>query len=308
MGPPAPPRRDRIYVTVAVARMFRDAGVPMPWRDVHLPTGGTEPRSGSVPPIPASAAPATPRSGAPRSVPADLRETQHGLCFPEALRPLCPSDPSACPWSVSKTTPVAFINIQAAVQLTSVTAKPAQQCYTPIDQPSCYLLPLLHAQIPCFIASIPHTQSLFLFSLASYARQPTISSLSCHLGVCSATTVASLAGWLLHAVPIVKFPIAWLLCIPAQTTVQQRSILCLLLDYVRFDTKTRSWTEKTMTKRYSLDITNFAASLLSGDLDVQPFASSRIGSRSGVVRYDEFSGCSSASFNRYEDRYNEERR
>nr|XP_051209096.1 uncharacterized protein LOC127326281 [Lolium perenne] len=261
-----------------------------------------------------------------------------GLCFPEALRPLCPSgserglclrllllhlylvnntvsqlvvflvDPSACPWSVSKTTPVAFINIQAAVQLTSVTAKPAQQCYTPIDQPSCYLLPLLHAQIPCFIASIPHTQSLFLFSLASYARQPTISSLSCHLGVCSATTVASLAGWLLHAVPIVKFPIAWLLCIPAQTTVQQRSILCLLLDYVRFDTKTRSWTEKTMTKRYSLDITNFAASLLSGDLDVQPFASSRIGSRSGVVRYDEFSGCSSASFNRYEDRYNEERR
>nr|XP_051227404.1 uncharacterized protein LOC127345038 [Lolium perenne] len=37
-------------------------------------------------------------------------------------------------------------------------------------------------------------------------------------------------------------------------------------------------------------------------------ASSRIGSRSGVVRYDKFSGCSSATFNRYEDRYDEERR
>src|SRR5215218_7929407 len=39
MGPPAPPRRDRIYVTVAVAQMFWDAGVPMPWGDVHLPHG-----------------------------------------------------------------------------------------------------------------------------------------------------------------------------------------------------------------------------------------------------------------------------
>ncbi|XP_051188055.1 uncharacterized protein [Lolium perenne] len=38
------------------------------------------------------------------------------------------------------------------------------------------------------------------------------------------------------------------------------------------------------------------------------FASSRIGSRSGVVRYAKFSGCPSASFNRYEDRYDEERR
>ncbi|XP_051188959.1 uncharacterized protein [Lolium perenne] len=38
------------------------------------------------------------------------------------------------------------------------------------------------------------------------------------------------------------------------------------------------------------------------------FASSRIGSRSGAVRYAKFSGCPSASFNRYEDRYDEERR
>ncbi|XP_047062200.1 uncharacterized protein LOC124669675 [Lolium rigidum] len=66
----------------------------------------------------------------------------------------------------------AFINIQAAV-LTSVTVKPAQQRYTPIDQPSCYLLPLLHAQILCFLASIPHTQSLFLFHLlAMHGSQP----------------------------------------------------------------------------------------------------------------------------------------
>nr|XP_051223069.1 uncharacterized protein LOC127341301 isoform X2 [Lolium perenne] len=36
------------------------------------------------------------------------------------------------------------------------------------------------------------------------------------------------------------------------------------------------------------------------------FASSRIGSRSGVVRYDKFSGCSSASFNRYEDMFDED--
>ena len=39
MGPPATPRRDRIYVTVAVVQMFWDAGVPMPWGDVHLPHG-----------------------------------------------------------------------------------------------------------------------------------------------------------------------------------------------------------------------------------------------------------------------------
>nr|XP_051200498.1 uncharacterized protein LOC127314063 [Lolium perenne] len=38
----------------------------------------------------------------------------------------------------------------------------------------------------------------------------------------------------------------------------------------------------------------------------QAFASSRIGSRSGVVRYDKFSGCSSASFNRYEDMFDED--
>ncbi|XP_051180879.1 uncharacterized protein [Lolium perenne] len=42
--------------------------------------------------------------------------------------------------------------------------------------------------------------------------------------------------------------------------------------------------------------------------DAAAFASSRIGSRSVVVRYNKFSGCSSASFNRYEDRYDEERR
>ncbi|XP_051185917.1 uncharacterized protein [Lolium perenne] len=36
------------------------------------------------------------------------------------------------------------------------------------------------------------------------------------------------------------------------------------------------------------------------------FASSRIGSRSGVVRYDKFSGCSSTSFNRYEDMLDED--
>nr|XP_051191036.1 uncharacterized protein LOC127304385 [Lolium perenne] len=35
-------------------------------------------------------------------------------------------------------------------------------------------------------------------------------------------------------------------------------------------------------------------------------ASSRIGLRSGVVRYDKFSGCSSASFNRYEDMFDED--
>nr|XP_051215909.1 uncharacterized protein LOC127333568 [Lolium perenne] len=40
-------------------------------------------------------------------------------------------------------------------------------------------------------------------------------------------------------------------------------------------------------------------------IELQAFASSRIGPRSGVVRYDKFSGCSSASFNRYEDRYDE---
>nr|XP_051224101.1 uncharacterized protein LOC127342190 [Lolium perenne] len=38
----------------------------------------------------------------------------------------------------------------------------------------------------------------------------------------------------------------------------------------------------------------------------QAFASSRIGSRSGAVRYDKFSGCSSASFNRYEDMFDED--
>nr|XP_051217155.1 uncharacterized protein LOC127334673 [Lolium perenne] len=36
------------------------------------------------------------------------------------------------------------------------------------------------------------------------------------------------------------------------------------------------------------------------------FASSRIGLRSGVVRYDKFSGCFSASFNRYEDMFDED--
>nr|XP_051194084.1 uncharacterized protein LOC127307401 isoform X2 [Lolium perenne] len=41
---------------------------------------------------------------------------------------------------------------------------------------------------------------------------------------------------------------------------------------------------------------------------LQRFASSRIGSRSGVVRYDKISGCPSASFNRYEDQYDEGRR
>ena len=41
MGPPATPRRDRIYVTVAVAQMFWDAGVPMPWGTCTSPTAGT---------------------------------------------------------------------------------------------------------------------------------------------------------------------------------------------------------------------------------------------------------------------------
>jgi hypothetical protein len=55
MGPPAPPRRDRIYVTVAVAQMFWDAGVPMPWGDVHLPHGWhLSPDRVPVPPIPGS--------------------------------------------------------------------------------------------------------------------------------------------------------------------------------------------------------------------------------------------------------------
>nr|XP_051191499.1 uncharacterized protein LOC127305163 isoform X2 [Lolium perenne]XP_051191500.1 uncharacterized protein LOC127305163 isoform X3 [Lolium perenne]XP_051191501.1 uncharacterized protein LOC127305163 isoform X4 [Lolium perenne] len=36
------------------------------------------------------------------------------------------------------------------------------------------------------------------------------------------------------------------------------------------------------------------------------FAFSRIGSRSGVVRYAKFSGCPSASFNRYEDMFDED--
>ncbi|KAK1607170.1 hypothetical protein QYE76_030843 [Lolium multiflorum] len=57
MGPPATPRRERIYVTVAVAQMFWDAGVPMPWGDVHLPHGWhLSPDRVPVPPIPGSAA------------------------------------------------------------------------------------------------------------------------------------------------------------------------------------------------------------------------------------------------------------
>ena len=54
MGPPAP-IRDRIYITVAVAQMFWDAGVPMPWGDVHLPHGWhLSPDRVPVPPIPGS--------------------------------------------------------------------------------------------------------------------------------------------------------------------------------------------------------------------------------------------------------------
>nr|XP_051219433.1 uncharacterized protein LOC127336637 [Lolium perenne] len=41
-------------------------------------------------------------------------------------------------------------------------------------------------------------------------------------------------------------------------------------------------------------------------IDLPAFASSRIGSRSGVVRYDKISGCPSASFNRYEDMFDED--
>ncbi|XP_051224147.1 uncharacterized protein [Lolium perenne] len=40
--------------------------------------------------------------------------------------------------------------------------------------------------------------------------------------------------------------------------------------------------------------------------DNTAFASSRIGSRSGVVRCGKFFGCSSASFNRYEDMFEED--
>nr|XP_051200507.1 uncharacterized protein LOC127314077 isoform X1 [Lolium perenne] len=40
--------------------------------------------------------------------------------------------------------------------------------------------------------------------------------------------------------------------------------------------------------------------------DSAAFASSRIGSRSGDVRYDKSSGCFSASFNRYEDMFDED--
>ncbi|KAK1661303.1 hypothetical protein QYE76_049462 [Lolium multiflorum] len=55
MGPSAPLIRDRIYVTVAVAHMFWEAGVPMSWGDVHLPHGWhLSPDRVSVPPIPVS--------------------------------------------------------------------------------------------------------------------------------------------------------------------------------------------------------------------------------------------------------------
>jgi hypothetical protein len=33
-------QRERVYVTVAVAQIFWEAGSPMPWDDVHLPHGG----------------------------------------------------------------------------------------------------------------------------------------------------------------------------------------------------------------------------------------------------------------------------
>ncbi|KAK1697042.1 hypothetical protein QYE76_013739 [Lolium multiflorum] len=51
MGPPAPPSRDRIYVTVAVAQMFWDAASQC--RGRAPPTAGTRAQIGfSVPPIP----------------------------------------------------------------------------------------------------------------------------------------------------------------------------------------------------------------------------------------------------------------
>ncbi|CAA3018951.1 Hypothetical predicted protein [Olea europaea subsp. europaea] len=54
MAPPAA-ERERIYVTVAVAQMFWEAGTPMPWGDVHLPHGWhLSPDRVSVPPIPAT--------------------------------------------------------------------------------------------------------------------------------------------------------------------------------------------------------------------------------------------------------------
>jgi hypothetical protein len=76
MGPPATPRRDRIYVTVAVAHMFWDAGVPMLWGDVHLPHGWHLSLDRvPVPPIPAIGRARLMEIQRQRAqLPADLRE------------------------------------------------------------------------------------------------------------------------------------------------------------------------------------------------------------------------------------------
>nr|XP_051214472.1 uncharacterized protein LOC127332235 [Lolium perenne] len=50
---------------------------------------------------------------------------------------------------------------------------------------------------------------------------------------------------------------------------------------------------------------NFPPSTRFRPRNIAAFASSQIGSRSGDVRYDRIPGCPSASFNRYEDRYDE---
>jgi hypothetical protein len=43
MSPPSaePGPHDSIYITVQVAQMFWEAGAPMSWGDVHLPTAST---------------------------------------------------------------------------------------------------------------------------------------------------------------------------------------------------------------------------------------------------------------------------
>nr|XP_051209225.1 uncharacterized protein LOC127326406 [Lolium perenne] len=61
------------------------------------------------------------------------------------------------------------------------------------------------------------------------------------------------------------------------------------------------------TSAPSSSSTPVAAPLLSPrQRQPQAFASSRIGSRSGVVRYDKIFRCPSASFNRYEDMFDED--
>ncbi|KAK1609593.1 hypothetical protein QYE76_033266 [Lolium multiflorum] len=109
MGPPATPRRDRIYVTVAVAQMFWEADVPMLWGDVQLPHGWhLRPDRVPVPLIPVSGRARVAEIRRRRAqLPADLREDPPTATQEAGRRPdgLYMDEPAAAPAQAPQSQP-----------------------------------------------------------------------------------------------------------------------------------------------------------------------------------------------------------